>query len=122
MNSRSSTALIISGLMLVLSGCGGGGCTSDVRPGLVLTFQDYETGMPLCGVHYKISSESFAEENTAPLEGYNCNQLSLLDEKSGSYTLEITREGYRPVDFDVEIYFDGCHVVTERQNIDLIAL
>ncbi len=118
MIKRILAVAALAGVAFVLNGCGGG-CTDDRRDGLQLTISDYETGLPMCSVQYKVTSGSYIEEGTSPSEGEFCNRLALLEERPGSYSVEIQKEGYNTVTFDVDIFSDQCHVITERRDIDL---
>lgn len=118
MNKRSLAVTVITGMAFILNGCGGG-CTDDRRYGLELMLFEHDTGLPMCNVSYKVTSGSYIEEGVSPSEGELCNRLKLLEERPGSYSVEIVKEGYTTVTFDVDVFSDTCHVVTERRDIDL---
>lgn len=120
---RNLAVVALAGAAFLISGCGGdGGCEPVILPGAQLIFNDRETGLPVCGVSYRISDGDYTEEGTLPLEGSHCNQISVLQERPGSYSLEVAKDGYAPITMDVEIFSDRCHVITERLDIDLESL
>lgn len=118
MNKRILAVTALTGAAFILNGCGGG-CTQDRQDGLELKIYDHDTGLPMCGVSYKVTSGSYLEEGTSPPEGDFCNRLALMEERPGSYSVEIQKEGYNTVTFDVDVFANECHVITERRDIDL---
>jgi hypothetical protein len=120
MEKRILNMVALTGVVIMLNACGGSGvCTDDRRYGLELNFYDHETGLPLCGTSFKITSGNYVEEGTLPSEGDFCNRATLLEERSGSYTILVEKQGYNAATLNVDVFSDQCHVITEKRDIDL---
>lgn len=105
---------------LPLSGCGGGGCTTDVRSAIHLVLiAEGATAEALCHAQVIAQNEegyvafaSGGQGMTGEGDLPGCH-FYLADETSGTYTVQIQVQDYQPLTLsDVEVHADACHVRT----------
>ena len=91
-------------------------CTASIDPAIRIQVLDKETGFAIsCGAKAVISEGDFSEEVENPA-GENCNDSQMLigaDERSGTYDLMVSKEGY--LDWyatNIQVSANLCHVNT----------
>ena len=109
------TGLVTAGIA-VLAGCDVFGprlCNESRRIGITVTVRDSITGAPLTeGVRVIARDGIFAD--TADADAF-----SLAEERPGSYTVTVEKEGYQPWSRDdIRVIRGECH----GQRVELVAL
>lgn len=89
----------------------GPSCTLEARPGIVLTVIDSISGLVVAGDDVvATATDGFYSDTGSPnSEG----MVPLAFERRGSYSVEVTANGFRPwVMNSVRVMEDACHVRT----------
>jgi hypothetical protein len=119
--------------LLMLSACGGDSsvqdmpvCTADFRPGIVVTVLDDATGAAAsCGARAVVTAPGYSVtvENPAMPGCPDSLALSAAHERPGTYTVTVSKPGYR--DFtqsNIVVGADVCHVITAQVTARLVPL
>jgi hypothetical protein len=100
---------------------GGINCTDEYVPGLSVTVKDSLTGKVLeKGVTVIAADGNYTEE----LEMISESSSGFYGafERTGSYTLTVSKQGYRSHTSDsIELDADQCHVITQEVTVELQA-
>jgi hypothetical protein len=94
-------------------------CSSEARPGLLVSVVDFETGAPLPAT-IEVSDGAYREE--AGPAGVSGDEYAAAYERAGVYDIAVSSEGYFPETITgVEVSAGGCHVLTEEIVVRLIS-
>lgn len=97
--------------LVTLTGCGVV-CTTEARPGIVVTIVDASTGAPLAGpVTVTVWDGEYSETVTPPETPSGTRVAALAWERPGRYRVEVRAPGYVTwVGTEVRVLEDECHV------------
>jgi hypothetical protein len=121
---RKTKAAACLGTFAILAGCDTFGlqratCTTDVRPGILLTVRDSVTGNAVRGLPLVIAADgTFADTFKVRTPSVDPDtlltpQIPLAHERAGVYRVDITHRAYRPwTQSGVRVNDGDCHVQT----------
>ena len=113
MRDRLFTA--VAAVMLLSLGCDalkiGTACTTEARPGLVVTVLDSVTKAQISGA--RVTARNGTTTDVVPDPWAATSAYSLAFEKPGTYEVTVEKSGYRTwVRTNVRVTEDECHVKT----------
>lgn len=122
----TARALLVPTLLALLSGCGileGKDCTADVRPGIVVTIVEKETGLPVAeGARGVVRDGEFQDSLHAHQFDGESRMISRASawERRGTYSVVVDHPDYELWVRDrVEVSDDECHVRTIQLTAEL---
>ncbi len=121
------TACVVCLFIMFFAGCtfsGGGPCTADVEPGIVVGVFDAQTQAPLASRATATIHDGSYTETLRPY-GFADNAGTLVSlsgayERAGNYTVDVTVPGYTPFEMkNVRVTKGACHVKGVGLEADL---
>ncbi len=96
-------------------------CTQEFVDGLRITVLDHSNGQPLVGGVTVTTVDGTYSENLQLIEGEQ-NLFAGAGERTGSYTVTVTKSGYQTfTSSPIIVTRDVCHVMTQSLTVNLVA-
>lgn len=115
MPSKFVRAVVIAVGAVAASACDvitGPACTLEMRPGIAMDIRDSVTNAP-AGVGARVITRDGEFADTASVLGETGWSGGLADERPGTYTVTVEKDGYRPWTRNgIRVTKDACHVRT----------
>ena len=95
-------------------------CTTEFRYGLSITVTDAQTSAKICDATVVIRDGDYTETlMVVPFANASDCTFVGAGERSGSYTIDVTKTGFAAQTVAVTVKAGECHVVAEALTVDL---